>query len=388
MTGADISLISKNVAESVRRFHKTFPAYAPTPLASLEKLASHLGLGALFVKDESYRFGLNAFKVLGASYAVGKLLAEKLGKNISEVGFEDLKSQDASDAIGNITFSSTTDGNHGRGLAWTAAQFGKQAVIFMPKGSALIRRDHICAHGAQCIITDLNFDDCVRFSCQKAREQGWITVQDTAWEGYTEIPNSIMQGYTTLALEAMEQIQTQGVCRPTHVLLQAGVGSFAGAMIGFFMSVYGMQCPKFIIVEPDAANCFYVSACENDGLAHAVQGDLLTLMAGLSCGEPSLTSWETLRDYPTAYVSCSDDIAAKGMRILGAPIQGDPRVISGESGAVTTGLLYWLMNGKDGKRIRERLGLNDTAKVLCISTEGDTSPELYRDVVWNCRNSL
>ncbi|OBQ55241.1 diaminopropionate ammonia-lyase [Halodesulfovibrio spirochaetisodalis] len=386
-TGADVSLLSKEVAEKVRAFHRTFPAYAPTPLARLTKLASHLGLGEVLVKDESYRFGLNAFKVLGGSYAVGKILAEKLGKDISEVSCEYLRSQEASDAVGDITFASTTDGNHGRGLAWAAEQFNKKAIIYMPKGSAPVRRDNIKAHGAECTITELNYDDCVRMASEKAQENGWVTVQDTAWEGYTEIPNAIMQGYTTLALEALEQMQGQEFL-PTHIFLQAGVGCFAGAMLGFFMSVYGEKCPKFIIVEPDAANCYYVSACAEDGKPHTVDGDLLTLMAGLACGEPNLTSWEMLLDYPVAFASCEDKLAATGMRVLGAPIKGDPPVTSGESGAATMGLLYWLMQTEEGREAKERLELNENSTVLCFSTEGDTSPELYKEIMWSCKNSL
>ncbi len=381
-TGANVSMLGKDVAEKVKAFHSTFEAYDPTPLARLTNLAGHLGLGEVLVKDESYRFGLNAFKVLGGSYALGEYLAGKLGKDVSEVTCDYLKSQEAHDAVGAITFASTTDGNHGRGLAWAAQQFNQKAVIYMPKGSDPVRRDNIQAHGAECTISELNYDDCVRMAWDTAQENGWVTVQDTAWDGYTEIPNSIMQGYTTLALEALEQMQAMGVERPTHVLLQAGVGCFAGAMLGFFMSVFGKDAPTFILVEPEAANCFYVSACANDGQPHAVEGSLSTLMAGLACGEPNPTSWEMLRDYPMAYASCSDDIAARGMRILGAPIKGDPQVTSGESGAATTGFLQWVMQEEEGREAREKFGLNATSKVLCISTEGDTSPQTYRDVVW------
>lgn len=388
MTGADVSLLSKENAEKVRRFHSTFDAYSPTPLAKLDKLAEHLGIGNFFVKDESYRFGLNAFKVLGGSYALGEYLAKKLGKDISELSCEMLKSQEVRDQVGTITFSSTTDGNHGRGLAWAAEQFQQKAVIYMPKGSDLVRRDNIRAHGAECTITEHNYDDCVRMASKIAEENGWITVQDTAWEGYTDIPNSIMLGYTTLALEALDQMKAMGVERPTHVFLQAGVGCFAGAMLGFFMAVFGKDAPTFVIAEAEAADCFYVSACANDDKPHAVGGDLATLMAGLACGEPNLTSWEMLRDYPVAYASCSDDIAAKGMRILGAPIKGDPQVTSGESGAVTTGLLQWLMQEEEAREAREKIGLDENSQVLCISTEGDTSPQTYKDVVWFGREKL
>lgn len=385
--GADVSSINKAVAEKVRAFHRFFPAYTPTPLVKLDRLASYFGLKNIVVKDESYSFGLNAFKVLGGTYALGKILAEKVGKDISEVDCEYLRSEEVSNAVGDVIFASTTDGNHGRGLAWAAEQFNKKAIIYMPKGSAPIRRDNIHAHGAECTITELNYDDCVRMAFQKATENGWITVQDTAWENYTEIPNAIMQGYTTLAIEALEQMQELDVF-PTHIFLQAGVGCFAGAMLGFFMSIFGETCPKFVIVEPDAANCYYVSACANDGKPHKVDGDLLTLMAGLACGEPNLTSWEMLLDYPVAYASCADDVAATGMRVLGAPIKGDQPVTSGESGAAPMGFLHWLMQDDDGREARELLGLNEDATVLCISTEGDTSPELYKEIMWSCKNSL
>jgi len=388
LAGADVSLLSRENAEKVRAFHRTIDAYEPTPLARLQHLAQDFGLGEVLVKDESYRFGLNAFKVLGGSYAVAEILAHKLGKNISEVSCEYLRSQEARNAVGDLTFASTTDGNHGRGLAWAAEQFNQKAIIYMPKGSDPVRRDNIRVHGAECTISDLNYDDCVRMAWKKAQQNGWITVQDTAWKGYEEIPNYIMQGYTTLALEALEQMQAMGVDRPTHVLLQAGVGCFAGSMLGFFMSVFGENAPTFIIVEPEAANCFYVSAVANDGTPHAVEGDLATLMAGLACGEPNLTSWEMLRDYPVAYASCQDSVAANGMRILGAPLPGDPQVVSGESGAATTGFLQWVMQQDEAEEARERLGLDASSKVLCISTEGDTSPRTYRDVVWFGRRNL
>ncbi len=381
-------MLSRDVAEKVRNFHSTFEAYTPTPLARLNNLATHFGLREVLVKDESYRFGLNAFKVLGGSYAVGEYLARKLGKSITEVSCDSLKSQEVRAAVGDITFASTTDGNHGRGLAWAAQQFNHKAIIYMPKGSDPVRLENIKSHGAQCTISELNYDDCVRMAWDTAQKNDWVTVQDTAWDGYTEIPNLIMQGYTTLALEALEQMQAIDVNRPTHVLLQAGVGCFAGAMLGFFMSVFGKDAPTFILVEPEAANCFYASACANDGKPHAVYGDLATLMAGLACGEPNPTSWEILRDYPLAYASCTDDIAAKGMRILGAPIKGDQQVVSGESGAATIGFLNWIMQEEEGCEAREKIGLNENSKVLCISTEGDTSPQTYRDVVWFGREKL
>ncbi len=386
--GANVSVCNKETAEKARAFHRSFSMYKQTPLVQLSNLAKELNLGDIFVKDESHRFGLNAFKVLGVSYALGEILAKKLGKQIDEGVLFTLSSKETKDIVGEITFASTTDGNHGRGLAWAAEQFGQKAIIYMPKNSDPIRRDNIRSHQAFCEISELNYDDCVEMSWDLAQKNGWITVQDTAWEGYTEVPIAIMQGYSTLCLEILEQMEKIAVERPSHIFLQAGVGCFAGAVLSFFMSVFGENSPTFVIVEPEAANCYYVSAKKGDGNAHTVDGDLATLMAGLACGKPNLTSYQMLLDYSTAFVSCPDFIASRGMRILGNPMGNDQKIISGESGAVTIGLLHWLMTDSEAVQTRKQLGLDNNSKVLCISTEGDTSPKTYKEVVWLGREKL
>lgn len=208
----------------------------------------------ILVKDESKRFGLNAFKMLGGAWAIACLLCEKYHLDIETLSFEQLKN-----AIGEkMTFATTTDGNHGRGIAWAAQQLGQHAVIYMPKGSAQERVDAILNLGAECIVTDMNYDDTVRLTMQHAQQNGWEVVQDTAWEGYTKIPTWIMQGYATLADEAVEQMRALGVT-PTHVLLQAGVGAMAGGVLGYLVDVYGPQNLHSIIVEPDKADCIYRS---------------------------------------------------------------------------------------------------------------------------------
>lgn len=321
--GTDLSPLSVEKAQKVRYFHNTFREYAPTPLTRLSGLARALGLGSILVKDESFRFGLNAFKVLGGSYAIGHFLADRLGRDIDTLSCEELCSPAVRKKTGNITFISTTDGNHGRGVAWTAHQLGQKAIIYMPKGSAQSRVDNIRSLGAECRVTELNYDDTVRLSWQRAQQENYVMVQDTAWDGYETIPTWIMQGYMTLALEALEQMRGMDVL-PTHVFLQAGVGSFAGSIAGFLISALGEKAPKIIIVEPHKANCIYTSAVARDGKPHSVKGALDTLMAGLACGEANTVSWGILRDYATAYISCPDFIAANGMRILGAPCKGDP----------------------------------------------------------------
>ena len=380
--GACLEILKPEAAERARAYHKSFPEYTPTPLVELDQLAAFMGLGKVFVKDESHRFGLNAFKVLGASYAIGRYIGEKLGMDISEISRDRVCSDQARQQLGEVTFTTATDGNHGRAVAWSAQQLKQKAVVYMPKGSDPIRLEKIRSHGAEASITDLNYDDAVRLSDKMARENGWVIVQDTAWEGYEDIPTWIMQGYATLGLEALEQMRAMGTDAPTHVFLQAGVGSFAGGVLGYLAAVLGDRMPTFVIVEPHQANCFFKSAMIGDGRPHGVTGDLTTLMAGLACGEPNTISWELLRDYASAYISCPDYISATGMRVLANPLKGDPSVVSGESGAVTTGILQYIMETDEGRAIRDALKLGEDSKVLLISTEGDTSPQVYRDVVW------
>jgi diaminopropionate ammonia-lyase len=381
--GTSLARLSPEEARRARSFHTSFSEYAPTPLVELPRLADYLGIGRLFIKDESPRFGLNAFKVLGASYAIGRYLADRLGRDIGGLSAGELRSETIRKELGEITFTTATDGNHGRAVAWTAQQLGQKAVIYMPKGSDPVRLENIRAHGAEATITDLNYDDAVRLSEKMAREHGWVIIQDTAWPGYENIPTWIMQGYTTLASEALEQMRAQGADAPSHVFLQAGVGSFAGGVLGF-LATQQETLPAVTIVEPDHANCIYTSALIGDGRPHSVGGDLDTLMAGLACGEPNTIAWPVLRDYASAYVSCPDHIAATGMRVLATPLKGDPVVISGESGAVTTGLLHLLMEAENGNAasLRGELGLNRDSVVLLVSTEGNTSPRAFRDAVW------
>jgi len=380
---ASTDFISEKVSSEVLKFHRSFPQYSVTPLQTLDCLASEFGVEKIWIKDESYRFGLNAFKVLGGSYAIGKFLCEKLNMDMSDMTFEKLKSQDIREKLGEITFITATDGNHGRGVAWAANQLGQKSVVYMPKGSAITRLENIRAEGAKADITDLNYDDAVRLANKHAQENGWVMVQDTAWDGYEDIPTWIMQGYSTIMCEAMEQIRAQGYEKPTHVFLQAGVGSYAGSMLGYLVSRLGEDRPATIVVEPDKAACLYKSITAGDGEPHAVTGDMDTIMAGLACGEPNTISWGVLRDYANMFVSCPDCVASLGMRILSSPIGSDPRVISGESGAVGLGLVSILSEGEKLRGMAEKLGIDENSKILIISTEGDTDPVGYRNIVWN-----
>lgn len=380
-TKTSTDFLSKAIANEVRRFHKTFPQYYPTPIVELEQLANNLGIKKIWVKDESKRFGLNAFKVLGGSYAIAKYMAKILNTNVGSLSFDKLNSAEIKEKIGEVTFVTATDGNHGKGIAWAAQQLGQKAVVYMPKGSSQERLKAIQRCGANAMITEWNYDDTVRFAAKQAEKYGWQLIQDTAWGDYKEIPTWIMQGYSTIANEIQEQLALQGEM-PTHILLQAGVGSFAASILGYYVNVFQEKRPITVIVEPEDAACMYKSATIGDGCPHAVKGDLNTIMAGLACGEPNPIAWDILRDYSNAFVACPDNLAEMGMRILAHPIEGDEKVISGESGAVGIGLLnYLLKNKNDYAELLDQLKLTKESKVLVISTEGDTDPENYKRII-------
>ena len=375
---ADLWAFSLQEAQKARAFHTGFSQYTQTPLTSLPGLAKAVGVESIRIKDESYRFGLNAFKVLGGSYALGRYIAQRLDENIEDLPAQRILSEEVRQKLGQLTFVTATDGNHGRGVAWTANQLGQKSVVYMPKGSAQERLDNIRAEGSDSSITDLNYDDAVRLADKHAREYGWVMVQDTAWEGYTDIPLWIMQGYTTMGAEMAEQLPEP----PTHLFLQAGVGSMAGAMAGFFTVLYGEKKPRIIIVEPNKADCLFRTAKAADGTLHNVTGDMNTIMAGLACGEPCSIGWEVLKSCADGFLTVPESAAADGMRILAAPCRGDDPVVSGESGAAAFGAAMNLLLDPNLREMKEQLGLDEHSRLLFISTEGDTDKENYRRIVW------
>ena len=365
-------------AESARRFHQSFPEYTKTPLVELSELSKKLNVNKIFVKDESYRFGLNAFKVLGGSYAIGRYIQDTAELNEGQFNYETLTSPELKEKLGQMTFITATDGNHGRGVAWTANRLKQHSVVYMPKGSAQERLDNIKALGSDASITEFNYDDAVRLANKHANENGWIMVQDTAWEGYEKIPAWIMQGYTTMALEIVEELDT---IKPTHLFLQAGVGALAGAVTGFFADYYKDNRPIITIIEPDKADCIYKTAAANDGRIHTVGGDLNTIMAGLACGEPCTIGWNVLHDHADHFISMSDNYAELGMRTLGLPLGNDQVIVSGESGAATMGFVTEILSNPEHKELKEALQLNEDSIIICISTEGDTDKENYKRIL-------
>ena len=372
----------QEAARNARKFHSSLSVYHKTPLVELGTLAKQLGIKDIFVKDESRRFSLNAFKGLGGSYAMFRILCKRFKLSPEKTDMAQFASPKLRDQISRIEFVTATDGNHGRGVSWAAKLFGCRAHIYMPKGSQEVRAEAIRRAGdAEVEITDLSYDDTVRYAKEQSEKHGWILIQDTAWDGYEEIPTWIIEGYLTMASEISDEFDKRKII-PTHVFLQAGVGAMAGGMLAYLRSCYGAQF-KAIIVEPDAADCIYESARQADGKAHTVEGSPVTIMAGLNCGTPCKVTWSVLRDYADYYISCADPVAAYGMRKYASPCGTDTRIISGESGAATFGAMLTLLECNRNAAFRQELGIDASSVVLLISTEGDTDPENYRNIVEN-----
>ena len=382
-TKAD-ELFNIKYARRARAFHRQIPGYKMTSLKSLSNLANMIGLEGIYIKDESERLHLNSFKVMGGSFAIARFIQKKLNLTDDQLSYEYLVSPECHEKIKDMTFASATDGNHGRGIAWASMKLGLPCVIYVHKETSQARIDGIRRYGATVKVIDGNYDDAVRQMAIDAEANNWTVVSDTSWDGYTEIPTWIMQGYSTMLLESQEQFAGMGIERPTHIFVQAGVGALAASVIGFYASLFKNDLPKFVVVEPDKAACLYLSAEVGDGQPHNVTGDLDTIMAGLACGEPSGIAWDVLWPLVDAFIKVPDYIAARGMRILATPLKGDPFVISGESGAVGLGAFYSMMNEKEacGELIKH-LGIDSNSRILFINSEGNTDPVHFRQILWD-----
>lgn len=372
----DCDLFTPEVAERVIRYSKTLKEYSKTPLVSLNGLAKEMDVKNVYVKDESFRMGLNAFKSIGVIYGVSKVICKKLGVSIDDIDFEYFLKPEINEKVRDIVLIAATDGNHGKGLAYAASILGCQCHIYMPSQTVPSRVKAIEDLGASVIVTEHNYDGTLKMVIAKAAEMGWCHVQDQAWEGYTETTNFISQGYTAIADEIRQQLE--GV-QPTHIVLQAGAGSFAVGIMAYFSKLMGENKPHMTIVEPDNAGCFMQSAI--NGKYSQVGGDLATIMAGLSVGEPNIVAYDILKDIVDYYITCPNEFSANGMRILANPLEGDDKVVSGESGAVGLGITHAICTNEALVNIREQMKIDEGSVLLFISTEGDTDPEIYNKII-------
>ncbi len=375
-----------STARDARAFHRQIPGFQMTPLVALPNLSELLGLGGIYVKNEAERLELHSFKVMGGSYAVYRLLRQILGKDDEELSFEYLRSDECRKLLGDTVLCSATDGNHGRGLAWACQQLRLPCKIYVHSETSQPRIDAIAKYGAEVTVVKGNYDDAVRQAAADAESNGWYVVSDTSWPGYEKIPTWIMQGYTSMLLEVQEQFAGLGIVKPTHVFVQAGVGAMAASVVGFYSALFPEDPPLFVVVEPDKAACIYESIAAGDGECHSVKGDLNTIMAGLACGDPSPIAFEILKNNADVFLAVPDNVAARGMRILGMPLKGDPMVVSGESGAVPLGTLFALMTDTISDDLKEALHLGPDSQVFMVNTEGNTDPIEFRRILWDGKN--
>jgi len=357
-----INNFKKNIdleIEEIGLFHSKI-GNQETPLIELPELAKNLGIKKLLIKDESYRFGLHAFKALGASYAMSKQINENPEIEI---------------------FCTATDGNHGKAVAWMATKLNKRAIIYMPKGTVAARIDSIKKEGADVIVIDKAYDIAVEmakkrvsFENQQSGLKKWCLIQDTAWKGYEEIPLDIMKGYWTQIHEVTKQILDKKI---DLVILQSGVGSWAASIVDYIITQWE-KTPFFISVEPHSANCLFESI--KRGKRISIQNNKSTNMAGLDCGSVSTLAWNILSENLAGSISISDSLCEKSMITLANPLIGDPMIVSGESGASGLAALMGLSKNDDFKEFKQNINLNKTSTVLIFNTEGATDPVNYKKV--------
>ena len=363
--------------QDVLEIHRAIPGYAPTPLHSLSGLAERLGIGNILVKDESQRFGLNAFKALGASYGMYRVLKQRSKTTLSPrelFAGTHLMSDDP------LTFAAATEGNHGRAVAWAARKLGMKAVIFAPADASQSRLDNIRAQGAEVRLVQGTYDDAVNQAAKESAAQGWQVIADFGYDGYLEIPPWIESGYSTMFIEIAGQLQDKGWSFPGLVMLQVGGGCFAAGAIRAIRHLWKTQ-PRFACVEPVEAACMFASAQSQSGELMQATGKLDTICAGLNVPTPSLTSWPTLRSEVDVFLAIEDEWVKDAMRHLYHPVGSDAKIISGESGAAGLAGLIALQSADQLDTMRETLGLDADTTVLVINTEGDTDPEFFRHIV-------
>ncbi len=357
--------------------HRSLPGYAATPVRELPELARRLGIGRLLLKDEAGRFGLGAFKGLGASFAMDTVLRRRWRVQTGE----DLPPGASADPgvqarLGPVTFCAATDGNHGRAVAWTARRLGQRAVIFMPDDTAAARIAAIEGEGAEVRLVGGTFDHCVTDCAEAAAAQGWQVIADTAYPGYLEIPGHIMTGYSTIFAELAGQLPALGVARPDAVFLPAGVGGLAAAGTASLVLQDGARRPAVVCVEPESSACFLESILHGDGEPHPAAGDQRSIMVGLCCGLPSLLAWPVIRDAADLFLAIDDHPARQAMRACHR--EG---VTAGESGAAALAGLLALQDDPALAPARAHLGLDAGSTVLAINTEGATDPEHFQRII-------
>lgn len=347
--------------------------YAPTPLVSLATLADRIGVGEIHYKHEGPRFGLGSFKALGGAYSAQRVLQREVSRRLGEdVSLADIRDGTYADAVAQITLVSATDGNHGRSLAWGCQRFGAPCRIYIhaevSEGRATAMRDF----GADVIRIDGDYDASVRLAKDEAEANGWFVVSDTSWPGYSLPPRDVMVGYGVMVQEICDAMPKA----PTHVFLQGGVGGLAAGVAAALRQYWGEATPRVVIVEPDLAACLFESAKSGQATNVAIAEE--TIMAGLSCGEPSELAWEILAEEAGDFLTIPDPLVGPTVRLLARPLEGDPALEAGESAVAGLAALIAL---RESAELSADLGIDGQSRVLLIGSEGVTDPEIFEMIM-------
>jgi len=342
--------ISKDDIDDAYNSISKWEGYAPTPLISLNKLSKELSLKNIFYKDEDKRFDLKSFKALGGAYAV-----EKVTKGNKD-----------------IVVATATAGNHGRSVSWGARRLGLKCKIFISEYVSEARGQAMADLGADVIKVKGNYEKSLIECIKQSTENNWQIVQDVAWKDYMLVPKYTMAGYSVMMREIIDQINNEKI---THIILQAGVGGMAGAMVAG-IARYLDNVPTTIVVEPDSAACVLESI--RTGKIEKIDIKRESLMGGMSCGEVSLVPWEILKHSVKHCISLPDDDIGKTMKLLGNSSFSDQQIIAGENSA--PGVIGLIASCED-QNIKEKLKLNQNSNVLIIGCEGDTDKEMYQKLI-------
>ena len=345
-----LSSLSSNEIDDAYESISNWKGYSPTPLILLNKLSKELNLKNIFYKDEHKRFDLKSFKALGGAYAV-----EKITKGNKE-----------------IVVATATAGNHGRSVAWGANRLGLKCKIFISEFVSEARGEAMSRLGADVIKVKGNYEKSLIECIKQSTENNWQIVQDVAWKDYMIVPKYTMAGYTVMMKEIVDQINQNKI---SHIILQAGVGGMAGAMIAG-VARYLENIPVTIVVEPDSAACVLESI--KTGKIEKIDIKRESLMGGMSCGEVSLVPWEILKNSVKYCISLPDDDIAKTMKLLGNASFSDEKIIAGENSA--PGVISLIASCEDQK-IKEKIGLNNDSNILVIGCEGDTDQTMYQKLI-------
>ncbi|MCC7178877.1 MAG: diaminopropionate ammonia-lyase [Acidobacteria bacterium] len=350
-------LFSRDEYALVARFFERHPELAPTPLAPLPGLARRLGLGTLLAKDETHRFGLNAFKLLGARFAVEQLLAEGA-----------IRPGD--------TLVCASEGNHGRAVAHTARALGCSARVYLSESVAAPRADAIAGEGATVVRVAGTYDDAVRQAAADAEAQQWTVVSDTSWPGYERIPRLIMLGYTRMMDEMIQGMPDDW--RPDAIFVPGGVGGLLAA-VASWSAFHFPRPPHIVAVEPSSCACLQVSA--RAGTPTTVPGPFTTMMGGLRCGEVSPLAFDGVLPIVDGYIAVDDAWAERAMRLLGRPADLDPAIEAGPSGAAALAGLLATREDPAARELALYLDLGSWSTVVVIVSEGMTDPPLWQRVM-------